>query len=184
VELSGWQTVVISLGGGAVTGAAALLVAWVTGRHGRKQLDRRLQHERVEQERQREHERSEQWTDRRVRAADDFATGVEQAILGVRDVMAAVRDKRDVEPVAAEAKRRLHEAVARIARVKLLFGGDEKVTRPAENLLGELDLARGAAMSADPTFAWEKLEKVYGWRDEFQSAAIDALRQPEAPRGS
>jgi hypothetical protein len=73
--LSGWQTVAVSLGASGITALAAFLVAEVTGRHGRAELDSRLEHERAQQERQLEHERAEQWRDRLVRAADDFSTG-------------------------------------------------------------------------------------------------------------
>jgi hypothetical protein len=186
VELTGWETVVISLGGGGVTGAAAVAVAVVTGKQGRKQLERRIEHEsdqqterlrydREEHESKLRHERSEAWTDRLVRAADDFAIGIEQAILGVRDVIAFVGEDREPEPVVEEAKRRLHEAVARMARVRLLFRDDAEVVQPAKDLLHELDLARGAATNRDPTFAWEKLERVYALRDEFNAAAIKAI---------
>lgn len=186
MELTGWQTVAISLGGGGVTGAAAFAVAVVTGKQGRKQLERRIEHEsdqqterlrydREEHESQLGHERSEAWTDRLVRAADDFATGVEQGILGVRDVITVVGQNRDREPVVEEAKRRLHEAVARTARVRLLFRDDAAVLQPATDMLAELDLARGAATNRDPTFAWQKLEKVYALRDEFNAAAIKAI---------
>jgi hypothetical protein len=47
--------------------------------------------------------------------------------------------------------------------------------QPATDLLGELDIARGAATNKDPTFAWDKLEKVYKLRDEFNVAAIEAI---------
>jgi hypothetical protein len=38
---------------------------------------------------------------------------------GVRDVITAVNDSRETEPFVDEAKRRLHETVARVARIKL-----------------------------------------------------------------
>jgi hypothetical protein len=165
MELTGWQTVSVALGGGAVTGTAAILVALVSARQARKQLDRRL-----------EHDRTERWRDLRMRASEDFSTGLEQAILGVRDVIAAVSDKGDVDAAAAEAKRRLDEAVARAPRIRLVFPA-HGVTSTAGDALAELDLARAAAARPDPTFAWEKLEKVYKLRDKL-NAAIRATLEP------
>jgi hypothetical protein len=46
MALSGWQTVVITVGVSAVTGLAALLVSVLTGRQARARLDRQLDHER------------------------------------------------------------------------------------------------------------------------------------------
>lgn len=189
MQLSGWQTVAISLSGGAVTGTAALAGAWLRGRQDRTQLDRRLEHERElqtrqlehrrdEQLRQLEHDRAEQWRDSFVRAADDFATGVDQAILGVRDVIAAVADRGDVDAAAAEAKRRSHEAVARMARIRLLFGADSPTVAPAMDLLSEIEIARAAAGKPDATFAWQKLEKVYALRSEFEHAALEMIKSP------
>lgn len=178
MELSGWQTVAITLGGGGIGAGAALLAAGITGRQGRKQLDRRLDHERDQQVRQLEHERAERWRDLLIRAADDFSTSVEQAILGVRDVISAVADKGDVEAASAEAKRRLHEAVARVARVRLLFGEDSPAVAPAADLLVEIDIARGAAAKTDATFAWQKLERIYGLHDRFRSAAREMIASP------
>ena len=171
MELSGWQTVLIALGGGLITGAAALLVAFVSGKQAGKQLERRL-----------EHDRHQQWTDRRFRAGADFATGVDQAIPAVRLVIAVVREKQDVDPVAAEAHRLVHEGVARLARIRLLFGQDTAVTRPAEKLLDELELARDAAADPDPSFALAKLDEVYRLRDEFQAEAIAVMHR--LPDGS
>lgn len=178
MELSGWQTVAITLGGGSVGAAAALLATGITGRQGRKQLERRLEHEREQQVRQLAHERAERWRDLLVRAADDFSTGVEQAILGVRDVISTVSDKGDVDAATAEAKRRVHEAVARFARIRLLFGDDSDAVAPIENLLVELDLARGAAAKTDPTFAWQKLDKVYRLHEQFRVAAREMISSP------
>jgi gas vesicle protein len=178
VGLSGWQTVAITIGASGVTALAALLVAQLTGKQGREQLERQLEHEREQQVRRLAHERSEQWTDRLVRAADDFSTGVEQATLGIRDVISAVADKGDVDAASAEAKRRLHEAVARVARIRLLFGDDSPAVTPAGNLLVELDIARGAATKTDGTFAWEKLDKVYRLHEEFRAAAREMIAGP------
>ena len=175
MELSGWQTVLIALGGGFITGAAALLVAFVSGKQAGKQLERRLEHERQQQAERLDYERDERWTERHIRAADDFATGVDQAIIGVRAVIAVVRKGQDADPVAAEAHRVVHEAVARLARIRLLFGQSTVVTRPAEDLLVELELARAAAVDPDRSSAWSQLQKVYRLRDEFQAEAIAVM---------
>src|SRR4051794_26495007 len=101
MELSGWQTVAISLGGGTVTGMAALLGSWLRGRQDRVQLDRRLEHERDHQTRELDAARAEQWRDRLVRAADDFSTGAIQAMLALRDALAAARHG-DIEQTVRE----------------------------------------------------------------------------------
>lgn len=165
--LPAWATVVVSLGGAFAVAAASVGVTWL-----RIRFDREQQRERLA------HEREAAWRDRMVAAAADYSTGVEQAILGVRNVITAVYEKQDVEPVVQEAKRLLHEAVARLARVKLLFGQDAEATKAAGDLLPELDLARGAATKLDPTFAWQKLEKVYALHKEFNTAALTTIRQP------
>jgi len=103
---------------------------------------------------------------------------VEQAILGIRYVITAVSDKEDVDAAAVEAKRRVHEAVARVARIKLLFGEDSKAAGVAKDLLPALDVARSLAERPDGG-AWEKLEKVYGLHRDFNEAAFEMISSPE-----
>jgi hypothetical protein len=181
--LSGWQTVAITLGASGITAFVALFVAWLRGGQEREQLDRRLEHERRQQTEQRAHERTEQWRERLVREAADFSTGVEQAILGVRDVINAVTDGGDVAAASIEAKRRLHEAIARIARIKLLFGEDSDTALVAKNILPELDVARGLAERPDDG-AWQKLETIYGLHRDFNEAAFEMISSPKWRVGS
>lgn len=170
--LHDWAIVLLSLVSGAVGGSISTLLRI---RFDRKEAAEQRQHDRERQEARLAHERESEWRERRVFAAADFSTGVEQAILGVREIISAVGDKRDIEPVVAEAKRLTHECVARVARIKLLFGEDAAPTQPAKDVLSELELARGAAVKTDPTFAWSKLEKVYKLHAEFNAAALEAL---------
>src|SRR5204863_245437 len=133
--------------------AGGVVVTLIRIRFDRNENVSLREHERQRQERQLEHERSEQWVERLVRAADDFSTGVEQAILGVRDVISAVTDQTgDVDQASLEAKRRVHEAIARVGRIKLLFKADSRPAQIAADLLPELDVARQAAEKPDSTF--------------------------------
>jgi hypothetical protein len=147
-------------------------------RFDRRQATATRTHDREMQEARPAHEREAEWRQRLVFAAEDFSIGVEQAILSVRDVISAVSGRDDVESAVKEAKRRLHEVVARFARIKLLFGERATATAPAVDLLVELDLARNAAAKADATFAWEKLEKVYMLHTDFNSAAFEMISSP------
>lgn len=189
--LPAWATVAIaaiSALAGIVGGVAVTLLR---NRFERGQNDAMRRHEREQQEGRLAHERSEQWTERLVRASDDFSTGVEQAILGVRAVIDAVGTKGDVQLAAQEAqrqideaKRRIDEAVARLARIKLLFGADADAVLIAKDLVTELSIARGAAQKTDPTFAWEKLEKISGLHDRFNAAAFEMISSPRWRVGS
>ena len=97
MNLTGWQTVAITIGGAAFTAASAFGIATINGRQNREQLDRRLTHEREQQAAELQHERTERWLDRQIRAADDFSTGLEQALLGVRDLILAVAERGAIE---------------------------------------------------------------------------------------
>jgi hypothetical protein len=167
--LPAWATVVISIVS-ALAGVAGGVVA----------VRIRIGFDRSENAISREHERSERWVDRFVRAADDFSTGIEQAILGVRDVIHAVNDGGDVDSARVEAKRRLDEAIARIARIKLLFGEDSDAARVARDILPELDVARGLAERPNGG-AWEKLATVYALHREFNAVAFQAISSPKPP---
>jgi hypothetical protein len=189
--LSGWQTVVVALGGAAVGGALTLVATWLRGRQERAHLDRRLEHEREQQTRQLSHERSEQWSERLLRAADDFSTGVEQSILGVRDVIAVKQqtimgrsDAGELAAATAEAKRRHHEAEARLARIRLLFGEEADAVSIARTLLSELLYARRVADRPDDTDVWQALDKVNALHRDFNGAAFDMISSPRWRVGS
>jgi hypothetical protein len=174
--LPAWATVVLSLISAAAGIAGGVVVTKPRIGFDRTENALSRAHETAQQERHLEHDRSEQWVDRLVRAADDFSTGIEQAILGVRDVIAAVAEKGDVEAAKAEAKRRVHEAVARVARIELLFGEDTEPARIAKDLLPEIDVARAAADRTDPGLAWETLEKIYGLHAQLNRETLEVIR--------
>jgi hypothetical protein len=180
--LSGWQTVAISLGASTLTGAAALLGAWIRGRQDRAQLDRRLEHERTQQERQLEHERAEQWRDRLVRAADDFSTGAQQALLAVHQALQAVSGARgDPHATVAEADRVVGEAIARVGHVKLLFGEGSEPANRAEDLVRQLEHTLTYARDGKETIeawdrlAWNQLDKAYAKHRDFNRDALEMI---------
>jgi hypothetical protein len=176
--LPAWATVVIAAISALAGVAAGVIVTLIRIRFDRSESAAMREHEPERQERQLQHERSEQWVERMVRAADDFSTGIEQAILGVRDIINAVADKGDVDKASAEAKRRVDEAIARVARIKLLFKADSKPARIASDLFPELDVARAAATRTDPELAWTKLSTIYGQHAAFNEAAFDIISSP------
>jgi hypothetical protein len=187
--LSGWQTVLITLGASALTGAAALIVSWVNGRQETARLDRQLDHERDQQSERIQHERDEQWRDRLTDAAADFSTGVQQALLRVHEAIQvvgappieshSVREAR-AEAAIGEAERTIGEAIARVARVTLVFGEvssaaglAEDVVRQLEATLNEVKPSPGRNTAA----AWHGLSEAYELHKRFNQAARNAIRQ-------
>ena len=133
-------------------------------------------HEREQQRRQLQYDTDEEWRDRRIRAADDFSTGVEQAILGVRNLIDVVAEPGGIGGANAEVGRLVFEAVARLARIKLLFGEESDPVLVAKNLLAELDVAR--RLAADPKQdSWEALNKVYLHHKTFNTAALKMINE-------
>jgi hypothetical protein len=175
--LPAWATIVIAAVS-ALAGIAGGVAVTLTRIHFDRDENATLrEHERERQERQLQHERNEQWVERLVRAAEDFSTGVEQAVLGIRNVIATVSDNGNVDQADAEAKRRVEEAVARVARIKLLFKADSRPAQIAADLLPELDVARAAATRTD-TLVWDKLSSVYNLHADFMEAAFDIISSP------
>jgi hypothetical protein len=178
--LSGWQTVAITLGASGITAFVALFVAWLRRGQEQEQLDRRLDHERGLQTEQLAHERTERWREILTREAGDFSTGIEQAILGIRDALGEVFDEgAPGDATLNEAKRRTDEAIARVARIKLLFGEDSETVRVAKDLLPELYAARGLAERGDSSGANEKLKKIYALHRDFNEAAFEMISSPK-----
>ena len=162
VELTGWQTVAISLGGGvgggAVTAMAVVLSSLFRGRQESARLERRLEHERDHQARELEAARGEHWRDRLVRAADDFSTATHKALFGLRDATRLImdaeiqqsideedgRERQDVADYpplvekAAELKRLVDDTHERFGRVQLLFGEKSDAGVAALNVLRAL----------------------------------------------
>jgi hypothetical protein len=110
-------------------GLGAIVATWLRGRH----------------------ERAEAWRDRLVPAADDFATGVVQALLAGRDAKRAgeraleearmgeatlpggvLADVPSVKHAVSELERLSDEAHARLARVQLLFGSTSDAGKAAD----------------------------------------------------
>jgi hypothetical protein len=179
--LPDWATVLVSVGSALLGGAAGgIIVRFMQSRH----------------------ERAEAWRDRLVPAADDFATGVLQAILAVRDTIGVVHDKvsdqdlevdpdkrvvsildlPEVQESHAELARRIDEVHARLARVQLLFG----VQSPAGKAAGECILAlrrAGRHLSDWPQPEWEEatrvLDEVRVLHEAFAEAALAATRRGE-----
>ena len=93
--LPAWATVAIALGAGAISAAAAIGATWVQGRL----------------------RRSEQLRERMILGCDDFATGVRQGVITVRDILTPTEltDSSSVWERAPEAQRLVGEAEARLA---------------------------------------------------------------------
>lgn len=186
--LPAWATVAIALGASAITAVAALGATWLRIRFERRQDDARRMHDWRQQEAQLEHEREEAWRDRMVRAADDFSTGVEQALLAVNDAISAVTNRADRSAIVEEAHRTIREAVARVGRIRLLFGEESRAVAVARDLLPELRLALsqveggGAEVHARVPHAWKTLEKAYEHHREFNRAAREAITSVVLPR--
>jgi hypothetical protein len=79
-----------------------------------------------------------------------------------------------VDAAAADAKRRVHEAVARVA----LFGEDSDAANIAKDLLPEVDVARGLAERPDGERG-TKLEKIYALHRDFNEAAFEMISSPK-----
>jgi hypothetical protein len=83
------------------------------------------------------HERTERLRDRLLVAADDLATGLAQAILNVRHNLNALEDHLTMgarptdEGSLAESRRTIDEAIARVARVELLYGIESPTAKSA-----------------------------------------------------
>lgn len=182
--LPAWATVLLSLISAAAGVVGGIVITRIRISFDREQAREQRTHDRDQQRERLENERQAEWRDRLVLAAADYSTAVEYAILGVRDVISAVADKQEVGPVIDEAKQRSHECVSRLARIKLLFGENANATKPAKELLPELELARGAAAKTDPTFAWEKLGKVYRYHAESCRSSRTSRGTRRHARGS
>jgi hypothetical protein len=175
--LPAWATITISLGAALITALAAIGGAWLHG-----SLENR-----------------EQWRDRLVKAADDFATSVLQALLALRDAQGVVHDAqttqdlkvdpsnvesildlREVAESIKELDRRVDEAHARLARVQLLFGLKSKAGKAAADCV--LTLRGGAgALREWPYPEWERagnlLATTHDLHEAFLTAALEAVSE-------
>ncbi len=170
-----WATVLLAVVTALIGGSVGAIGArWLQGRH----------------------QRAEAWRDRLVPAADDFGTGVLQAILAVRDARRVVGDVLseqeigerppgkspldfdDVKAALTELERRIDVAHARLARVQILFGVDEPPTTEGESAI--LALRRGTtALSEWPIPDRETAERYLNEADDalgrFATAARSAI---------
>jgi hypothetical protein len=181
-----WATVALALGGSAITGGVAMVAVWIRGRIDRALERERRAHDEEQQIRRLAHEREEQWRERLVRAADDFSTAVSQALLGVHDAIAD--DEGNRTAAVDEADRRVGEAIARVGRVRLLFGEDTEVAAAANALLPQLSTALShvrpsIAPVPDASGAWKAIEKAYDQHKTFNRAALDMIGSPRWPVG-
>jgi hypothetical protein len=192
--LPAWATITIAAISAAAGILGAFVVTWIRIGFDRDESLKDRAHERELQERRLDHERAEQWRDRRVRAADDFSTGVQQALLRVHEAIqaAAMSEESTSKQVAeagvivAEAERVIGEAIARVGRIKLLFGEESKPTKIAEQLLRQLEVSLtpvkgvdvvGVNVARNVPDAWKAIEKAYGLHAEFNRAALDVINQ-------
>lgn len=93
-------------------------------------------------------QREEAWRSRLVLAADEFVTGLTQALIGLADALASatreeieqdlaedsqsVFDSAEVTAAVAESNRTTDEVHARLARIHLLFGPTSETARQAD----------------------------------------------------
>lgn len=150
--LPAWATVVIavtSAAGGVVAGIAS---TWL-----------RIRAEQSEGERQRRHERREGLRERRMLAADDFVTGLVQAISATRELGGLLKDDahaivtvgrwtKRVAQAGVEAARTIDETHNRYPRLALLFKPKSTVALESERALNELRHALAELQEMAPGF--------------------------------
>jgi hypothetical protein len=179
--LPAWATITLAAISALAGIVGGLSVTWIRIRFDRTENAEERTHQQELQEQRLEHERAEQWRDRLVRAADDFSTGTQQALLRVHEAIQAVVNRGDRKGTVAEAERVIGEAIARVGRVKLLFGEDSEPAKIADRLLPQLELTLGYVKGRRPggrvREAWDAIEKAYARQREFTRAAREAIRQ-------
>jgi hypothetical protein len=199
--LPAWATVAIALGAAAITGIAALGTGGLRMRFEREQERERRAHERAQQEAQLQHEREEAWRTRLLEAADNFASGVTQALLVLRNARNAIdrygstddkgnvwlseriSGKRvpEIESAFASAQELIDEAHARFSRVQLLFGRETEVGAIALALVLNLREAMAEGLAAWPFPALKKysdaFETAISQEVDFSRAALEAIRR-------
>jgi hypothetical protein len=95
------------------------------------------------------HRKREQLRELATTAADDFATGVLQAITFIRDHASGFTTPAE----DTEGLRLVDEAIARRARVELLIGPESKSAKTANLVSAGLISCRGSAADSEPTAA-------------------------------
>jgi hypothetical protein len=142
------------------------------------------------------HEREEAFRERLLVAADDFATGILQAILAVRDVSVARVDHDpdwatpdqhhhpDVEAASEEARRRIDQAHARLARVELLFGRGSAAGEAAGDLVTALRQALEHIREwprPDAQRYSDEMNRAHALLDQFGGAVRIAIGRTSPP---
>jgi hypothetical protein len=186
--LPAWATVTLAIVSGLAGIVGGIAVTHVRIRFDREQATATRDHERRQQEARLAHERDEQWRDRLVDAAVEFSTGVQQALLRAHEAIQAAGDVGEHQRALAESRRVIGEAIARVGRVKLLFGegtapseiaGD--VIRALEATVARAREANAEAPSRQP--AWTHLDEAYARHRDFNTAALEMISRPEIRGG-
>jgi len=131
------------------------------------------------------HERQERLRERMLTAADDFAIGVQQAGMALREARSHEGDVHPagtVLPTTAEARRCVGEVEARLARIRLLFGEFTAACDAAERVDEGLEVQIEALQPRWLTPTEEQLEQAMEdtWEGlrAFNREALRALRRP------
>jgi hypothetical protein len=187
--LPAWATVAIAAISGAAGIAGGVIATWMRISFDRSENVRTREHEREQQTRQLEHDSAEEWRDRRIRAADDFSTGIEQATLSIRSLIGTDPVYGNIASASERATHLVEETVARLARIKLLFGEESEAARVGKDVVAELDLVRKLAVDPRREGTWEALAKVYALHASFNDEVLAVVHRapsesPSAALGS
>lgn len=147
--LSGWQTVVVSLGAAFMTGSFAILVA---------RLNIRAQ-------------RREQFRVRRVEAASDFS----KRFIGASDAVRYSIDHPDDRAAADNAPHLTGEVTPLLGPLSLLFGTGSEADRAARAALDDLRRASEAVKAREGEHADEHLAESDVSRARFEAAVRDVV---------
>jgi hypothetical protein len=142
------------------------------------------------------HQRAEAWRDRLVRAADEFGTGVLEAIMSLRDANLAIdgviaeqesgarpagippSEVDEAKAALVELDRRVDDAHARFARLQILFGVAAESTRAGESAIVALRSGSGALWEwpfPDQSAANSRLDEAHESLQRFATSARAAI---------
>lgn len=177
--LPAWATVTLSIVSALAGIVGGVAVTRVRIRFDREQAAATRDHEQRQQEARLAHEREERWRDRLVDAAAEFSTGGQQAVLRVHEAIQAAGEFEHQSAID-EARRVNGEVIARVGRVKLLFGEGTAPSDIAGDLIRALEttLTHARAASArgpSQQPAWNELDKAYAKLGEFNAAALEMI---------
>jgi hypothetical protein len=156
-----WVSVLIALASGLGSGTFA---AWLTTRN----------------------DRGERFRSRLIEAADEFASAAAEALIGTRDAIREVGDRKDAERMktATDLAWRQRDAVLhRSARVDLLFGPERDTSRCANAVVHEL--ASAVSSLTPPALDADAAERAHVKAAEalrgFHVAASHAIQASKPP---